>query len=81
MKIKICGMKYQENIKFAAELQPDYLGFIFYEKSKRNFFGKIPEISNEIKKTGVFINESIEFILEKRSKTKDNKTFLESMNS
>ncbi len=58
-------MKYQDNIKSVAELQPDYLGFIFYEKSKRNFDDKIPEINNEIKKTGVFVNESIEFILEK----------------
>ena len=65
MKIKICGMKYQDNIKSVAELQPDYLGFIFYEKSKRNFDDKIPEINNEIKKTGIFVNESIEFILEK----------------
>ncbi len=58
-------MKYQDNIKSVAELQPDYLGFIFYEKTKRNFDDKIPEINNEIKKTGVFVNESIEFILEK----------------
>ena len=56
---------YQDNIKSVAELQPDYLGFIFYEKSKRNFDDKIPEINNEIKKTGIFVNESIEFILEK----------------
>ena len=31
MKLKICGMKYYENIQAVAELQPDYLGFIFYE--------------------------------------------------
>jgi len=65
MKIKICGMKYQENIKSVAELQPDYLGFIFYEKSKRNFDRLIPEINNEIIKTGIFVNESINFILNK----------------
>jgi len=65
MKIKICGMKYQENIKSVAELQPDYLGFIFYEKSKRNFDRLIPEINNEIIKTGIFVNESINFILKK----------------
>ena len=65
MKFKICGMKYQDNIKSVADLQPDYLGFIFYEKSKRNFVNKIPEISYEIKKTGVFVDASIEFILKK----------------
>jgi phosphoribosylanthranilate isomerase len=30
MKLKICGMKYPENIEVAA-LQPDYMGFIFWE--------------------------------------------------
>lgn len=68
MKLKICGMKFSENIKSVAELQPDYLGFIFYEKSKRNFEGEIPEISSEIKKTGVFVNASIDFILKKIKK-------------
>ena len=58
-------MKYHDNIKSVAELQPDYLGFIFYEKSKRNFDRLIPEINNEIIKTGIFVNESINFILNK----------------
>ena len=65
MKIKICGMKYWDNIEQVAALQPDYLGFIFYKKSKRNFDGDIPNIPNAIKKTGVFVNESLDFILEK----------------
>ena len=57
MKLKVCGMKYTENIQQVADLQPDYLGFIFYEKSKRNFEGIIPELPKSIKKTGVFVNE------------------------
>ena len=65
LKIKICGMKYLENIQDVAALKPDYLGFIFYEKSKRNFEAKMPVISNRIKKTGVFVNASIEFVREK----------------
>ena len=63
MKLKVCGMKYVENIQQIAELNPDYLGFIFYEKSKRNFEGIIPEFSNSIKKTGVFVNEYIEIVI------------------
>ncbi len=68
MKLKICGIKYPENIKQVAILQPDYLGFIFYEKSKRNLKEEIPEISEKIKKTGVFVNATIDFILEKVKK-------------
>lgn len=56
-------MKYVENIQQVAELQPDYLGFIFYEKSKRNFEGIIPDVSNTIKKTGVFVNEHLEIVI------------------
>lgn len=62
MKIKVCGMKYEENIKSVAALKPDYLGFIFYGKSKRNFEGQIPEIAADIKKAGVFVNASESFI-------------------
>lgn len=58
-------MKYSENIKAVAGVQPDYLGFIFYPKSPRNFEGEIPEISSDIKKTGVFVNATIGFIAEK----------------
>lgn len=61
-------MKYPENIKSVAALQPDYLGFIFYEKSKRNFDGIIPEVSNQIKKIGIFVDATKEFILEKVKK-------------
>jgi len=63
MKLKVCGMKYVENIEQIIGLKPDYLGFIFYEKSKRNFEGIIPEFSKSIKKTGVFVNEYIEIII------------------
>ena len=65
MKLKICGMKYQENITEVAALQPDYLGFIFYDKSSRNFDKSIPEISSSVKKTGVFVNEDLEVVIEK----------------
>ncbi len=58
-------MKYLENIQEVAALQPDYLGFIFYEKSKRNFEGIIPELPKSIKKTGVFVNATLAFVVDK----------------
>ena len=60
-------MKYVENIQQVAELQPDYLGFIFYDKSKRNFDGIIPKLPESIKKTGVFVNATTDVVLEKVS--------------
>ncbi|MGI9550938.1 MAG: phosphoribosylanthranilate isomerase [Aurantibacter sp.] len=63
MKLKVCGMKY--NTLEVAELRPDYLGFIFWEPSKRFFEGEIPDLPDSIKKVGVFVDASIEDILEK----------------
>lgn len=64
MKVKVCGMKHPENVKALAELDIDYMGFIFYEKSPR--FAETPvEISDNIQKVGVFVNENIDAILEK----------------
>lgn len=54
-----------ENILEVASLKPDYLGFIFFEGSPRNFNSRIPPLPEKIKKTGVFVNASVEFILEK----------------
>ncbi|MEK8180674.1 phosphoribosylanthranilate isomerase [Flavobacterium buctense] len=64
-KIKICGMKFPENISEIAALQPDYLGFIFYDKSPRNFENAIPELDKSIQKVGVFVNATFEEIQEK----------------
>ena len=44
-------MKYPENIKEISTLNPDYLGFIFWEKSSRYMnLESIPEIPKSIKK-------------------------------
>ncbi len=65
MKLKVCGMKFPENIEAVAQLQPDYLGFIFYKKSPRHFKGKMQEFSKEIKKVGVFVYSKLDKILNK----------------
>jgi phosphoribosylanthranilate isomerase len=65
MKIKICGMKYPDNILEVGALLPDYMGFIFWEKSARFFDGEIPQLPDSIKKVGVFVNESVENIIDK----------------
>ncbi|WP_431109708.1 phosphoribosylanthranilate isomerase [Winogradskyella poriferorum] len=59
-------MKY--NTSEVAKLQPDYLGFIFYDKSPRNFEGDIPDLPKTIKKVGVFVDEAIDMILQKIEK-------------
>ena len=63
VKLKICGMKH--NIADVALLQPDYLGFIFYAKSPRNYTGSVPDLPPSIKRVGVFVDASLEEISEK----------------
>ena len=45
MKIKICGLKFESNIIDLSKLEPDYMGFIFWEKSKRYVKGSTPNLS------------------------------------
>ena len=61
-------MKYQDNMHQVAELQPDYLGFIFYDGSSRFFDGQMPQLSKKINKVGVFVNASLQYIIEKIEK-------------
>ena len=58
-------MKYPDNILEVGALLPDYMGFIFWEKSARYFDDVLPDLPKSIKKTGVFVNESVENIIAK----------------
>lgn len=63
VRLKVCGMKYRDNIQQVAALQPDYLGFIFYDKSARFFNTEIPVLPNTIKKAGVFVDADLEQVM------------------
>lgn len=63
VKIKICGMTDIDNISKMLFLEPDYLGFVFYEKSPRCVLGKVkPDllsiIPRKVKRTGIFMNST-----------------------
>lgn len=63
LKIKVCGMN--QNAVEVGTLQPDYMGFIFWGPSKRNFDGKPLILPHGIKKVGVFVDASIDEIADK----------------
>jgi phosphoribosylanthranilate isomerase len=65
MLLKVCGMRDEANIKGLIALTPDFIGFIFYPKSKR-FVGEnfiMPSVPISIKKVGVFVNEALPNLL------------------
>ena len=65
MKLKVCGNR--NNIEEVLQTRPEYLGFIFWEPSERYFSDELPKIPKEIKKVGVFVDASLDEVLEKVS--------------
>jgi len=70
MNIKVCGMRDSANIANLCQLPINYIGFIFFAKSTR-FVGEDFDAMNtnlvpsHIKKVGVFVNASEQYILSK----------------
>lgn len=70
MLIKICGLKYADNIQELVRHSIDMMGFIFYPKSSR-FVAEnldvsvLKNIPKNIKKVGVFVQPSLEEIKQK----------------
>ena len=64
MKLKVCGMKYKENIQAVAGQKPDFMGFIFYKKSSRYFDGLLPKLSSSIQKVVVFVNAELDHVID-----------------
>ena len=68
-RVKVCGMCDPLNVKGIAGTNPDFIGFIFFRGSPR-YVGEEPEmalfnnVSRGIKKTGVFLNEDNNKILD-----------------
>ena len=58
-------MKFPSNIIEIESLNPDFMGFIFWNKSVRYYDKTSISISNKIKRVGVFVNESFEEVLRK----------------
>ena len=68
-KIKLCGLSRPCDIEAANKLKPEYIGFVFAQKSKRYVTTQTAAelkqmLSTEIQVAGVFVNESPEKIAE-----------------
>lgn len=69
MKVKMCGLYRPEDIDYANEVQPDYVGFVFYPKSHRVVTKEQAaeyrkKLSPGIRTVGVFVNEDPKTIIE-----------------
>lgn len=69
MKIKICGLTRPEDIACVNRLLPDYIGFVFWPRSKRLVTRQQAAqlkamLSPEIPAVGVFVNAPVEEVAE-----------------
>jgi phosphoribosylanthranilate isomerase len=67
-KIKICGLFREQDIEFANEAKPDFIGFVF-AKSRRRISSEIAtlykkQLNPQITTVGVFANTEIPFIVQ-----------------
>lgn len=70
MKVKVCGITNPRNLLQLSMLRLDMIGYNFYPDSKR-FVGEdmllsLVAIPTSIKKVGVFVNASLEYIKEQQ---------------
>jgi phosphoribosylanthranilate isomerase len=66
INLKVCGMKYNNNILEIGQILPDYMGFIFYKASPRYVgeeFNVPAGLPNAVKRVGVFVKESIDHMM------------------
>lgn len=68
-KIKLCGLSRKCDIEWVNALKPEYIGFVFWSKSKRNVPPEKAKelkdlLSPDIKAVGVFVDEPIENVAE-----------------
>ena len=68
-KVKICGLSRKEDIAYVNAFKPDFIGFVFYEKSKRAVTQETALelkglLDRSIKTVGVFVNAPLKFVAE-----------------
>lgn len=67
MLIKVCGMRDADNIRAVEALGIDLMGFIFYDKSKRNVSATPAYLPASCQRVGVFVNATPDVILSRVS--------------
>lgn len=66
-KVKLCGLTRPCDVDCVNELNPDYIGFVFFPKSKRNVTKKQAKelkakLNPNIKAVGVLVNAELDFV-------------------
>ena len=67
MRIKMCGLRRPDEIIYANECLPDYIGFVFAESRRKVSGGEAKKLGEQldplVKKVGVFVNEPLRSLI------------------
>lgn len=68
MIVKMCGIRREEDVQYANEVCPDYIGFVFADSPRKVSWEDAASFRKDLKKeircVGVFVNETPEKIAE-----------------
>lgn len=66
-KIKFCGLRREEDVKYAASLGAGFMGFILSDRFKRFIspenVGRLKEFASSAKTVGVFVDEPMDYVV------------------
>ena len=68
-EIKLCGISRKEDIRLVNELKPEYIGFVFWKKSKRHVSKEQAarlkkELDPSVKTVGVFVDADFSYVVD-----------------
>lgn len=68
-KIKMCGIRRKTDVQYVNEILPDFIGYVFFPKSKRYITPEQAEaltkiLDNRIIPVGVFVDAPVENVIE-----------------
>lgn len=67
-KIKICGLRREEDVNYVNACRPDYAGFVFAESKRKVTKEQAKHLRSQLEQgivpVGVFVNETIDTIVE-----------------
>ena len=68
VRIKICGMRREEDMEMANRYKPDFIGFVFADSPRKVTFNQAKELSSQLNEdiipVGVFVNEHMKLIVD-----------------
>ena len=69
VKVKLCGIRRNEDVEYLNKYPPDYAGFIFVPNTKRYVeplmaAELMKRLNTSIKRVGVFVNEDINRVID-----------------